>query len=110
MILTNAASLIAFTIGYVLCALVPDWRVFRIAAVIVVLGVAWQFVTLFQLVPPVVSNLVLVAALAPGWIGGAGGLLVRAYTLQRPELSMRTRIIYSAIGFVAFAAVSYFVS
>ena len=99
-----------FAIAYVLAASVPNWRWLWITGAIVVVGLAWQFLTLFQIIPPLVTNLVLVASLAPGWIGGAGGLLVRAYTLQRPELSMRTRIIYSAIGFVAFAAVAHFVS
>ena len=106
----NGAQFIAFAIGYVLCALVPDWRVFRIAAVIVVLGLMWQFVSLFQLVPPVVSNLVIVAALAPAWIGGAGGLLVRAYQLQQPAMTMQTRIVTAVIGFVVFALVMWFVS
>jgi hypothetical protein len=105
----NGAQFIAFAIGYVLCALVPDWRVFRIVAVIVVLGLVWQFVSLFELVPPQVSNLVLVAALAPGWLGAAGGLLVRAYQLQQ-TMTMRTRITTAAIGFVVFALVAYFVS
>ena len=57
-----------------------------------------------------VSNLVLVAALAPGWLGAAGGLLVRAYQLQQPRMTIRTRIATSAIGFVVFALVAYFVS
>jgi hypothetical protein len=104
----NGAPLIAFAIGYGLCALVPDWGVFRIAAVIVVLGLIWQFVSLFQLVPPVVSNLVIVAALAPAWIGAAGGLVVRAYQLQQPKMTLRTRIITAAIGFVIFALVAWF--
>ena len=106
----NGAQFIAFAIGYVLCALVPDWRVFRIAAVIVALGLIWQFVSLFELVPPVVSNLVIVAAIAPGWIGAAGGLVVRAYQLQLPKMTMQTRITTAAIGFVIFALVAYFVS
>jgi len=103
----NGAPFLAVAIGYVLCVLIPDWRVFRIAAVIVILGLVWQFVSLFQLVPPVVSNLVLVAALAPAWIGAAGGLLVRALTLQMPEITTRKRIIISGIGFVVFGIVAY---
>jgi tetrahydromethanopterin S-methyltransferase subunit F len=105
----NAAPFIAFAIGYVLCVLVTNWRVFRIVATIVVLGLIWQFVSLFQLVPPVVSNLVIVAALAPAWIGAAGGLLVRAYQLQQPVMTMQTRIVTTAIGFLVFALVMWFV-
>jgi hypothetical protein len=106
----NAAPFFAFAIGYMLCTLVTNWSVFRIVATIVVLGLIWQFVSLFQLVPPVVSNLVIVAALAPAWIGAAGGLLVRAYQLQQPAMTMRTRITTAAIGFVVFALVAWFVS
>lgn len=104
----NGAPFIAYAIAYVLIALVPDWRVFRIAATIVVLGLAWTFVTLFQFVPPQVSNLVLVSALAPAWIGAAGGLVVRAYQLQQPGMAFRTRLITAGIGFVVFLLVAYF--
>lgn len=107
---TSLAPFIAYTIGYVLCVLITNWRVFRVVATIVVLGIAWQFVSLFQLVPPVVSNLVIVAALAPAWIGAAGGLVIRAYQLQQPGIPPRMRVVTAAIGFVVFGLVAYFVS
>jgi hypothetical protein len=100
--------LIAFALGYVLTALVANWGIFRIVATIVILGLAWNFITIFQFVPPVVSNLVIVAALAPAWIGAAGGLLVRAYQLQQPQMTMQTRLVTAAIGFVMFGALAYF--
>jgi hypothetical protein len=104
---SNGAQFIAFAIGYVICALVPTWRIFRIAAIIVVVGIVWQFLTLFQIIPPQVTNLVLVAALSPGWIGAAGGLVVRAYQLQQPAITTRTRVITAAIGFAVFALIAW---
>lgn len=103
------APFLAYAAGYILTALVPNWKVFRIAATIIIIGLTWQFVSLFQLVPPVVSNLVLVAALAPAWIGAAGGMVVRAFQLQRPEMTQQTRIIMAAAGFVVFGMVALFV-
>lgn len=101
------APFLAFAVAYALTSLVNTWGMFRIAAIIVALGIAWNFITLFQFVPPAISNLVLVAALAPAWIGAASGLLVRAYQMQQPGITMRTRIITSAIGFVVFGAIAY---
>ena len=99
-------SIVAYAIGYLLTSLVPNWVVFRIAAVIVVLGLSWTFLTLFQVIPPVVANLVFVAALSPGWLGAASGLLVRAYTLQQPGMTLQTRIVYSVVGFVLLGVVA----
>lgn len=100
-------SIILFAVAYGVAAAAPNWRWFWIVGAIYAFGLTWMFLTLFQVIPAQVTNLVIVAALSPVWIGGAGALLVRAYTLQRPGLSMRTRLIYSAIGLVAFAAIAY---
>lgn len=100
-------SIIVFVAAYVVAVIAPTWRWFWTVAGVYAFGLVWMFLTLFEVIPPQVSNLYFVAALSPAWIGGAGGLLVRAYTLQRPKMTLQERIIYSGIGLVAFAAIAF---